>query len=48
MDIDEAFFQRKLLELEKACEENSEDIFYLVAEIVKTYKVAACHQPVNA
>ena len=47
LDIDEALFRRELLELEKACEENSEDIFYLVAEIVKTYKVAACHQPVN-
>jgi FlaA1/EpsC-like NDP-sugar epimerase len=48
LDIDEAFFRQKLVELEKACEENSDDIFYRVAEIVKTYKIAPCHQTVKS
>jgi hypothetical protein len=41
IEMDDAVFVRQLKDLEKACEDNAENIKELVAQIVPTYHPAA-------
>ena len=47
LDMDESAFRKQLLELQKACYENSDRIIPLVAEIVKTYHPDKRSSPVS-
>ena len=48
LEINEAEFREQLKALQKACQENRDDICQLVAKIVSTYRIAPEHKKVHS